>query len=125
ELKSSLTAARELLRERFEAKKILESDLSSLEKEYYEARNETTIYENKIKAAQKASNDLQSDINALKDNRSEASYKIQSTEEKAEIEFSMKLSEFVPDQETIDIDEDQLRDRSLYYKVRLDNYGEI
>ncbi|HMS30658.1 MAG TPA: chromosome segregation protein SMC [Saprospiraceae bacterium] len=125
ELKSSLTAARELLRERFEAKKILESDLSSLEKEYYEARNEITIYENKIKAAQKASNDLQSDINALKDNRSEASYKIQSTEEKTEIEFSMKLSEFVPDQETIDMDEDQLRDRSLYYKVRLDNYGEI
>jgi chromosome segregation protein len=61
----------------------------------------------------------------LKDNRSEASYKIQSTEEKAEIEFSMKLSQFVPDQETIDMDEDQLRDRSLYYKVRLDNYGEI
>lgn len=90
-----MTAARELLRERFEAKKILETDLSSLEREYYEARNEITLYENKIKAAQKASNDLQSDINALKDNRSEASYKIQSTEEKAEIEFSMKLSQFV------------------------------
>jgi chromosome segregation protein len=37
----------------------------------------------------------------------------------------LKLDEFVPDQETEGMDEDQLRERAMYYKVRLDNYGEV
>jgi chromosome segregation protein len=41
------------------------------------------------------------------------------------IEFNTNIDDFVPDQETEGMEEEQLRDRAMYYKVRLDNYGEI
>ncbi|MDQ3142379.1 MAG: chromosome segregation protein SMC [Bacteroidota bacterium] len=113
------------LQEQYEFKKSMEVNLSSLEQEYYQIRNVISEYETKIRGTDKSIQELQSIINTYKDQRSELKYKIQSNVEKAEIEFHTKLDEFTADQDTIELDEEQLRDRSMYYKVRLDNYGEI
>ena len=125
EIKQFLEAERDVLRQHYEDKKAMESDLSSLEKAYYDARNTIVNFENEIKASQRIISDFQSSINSLKDQKTEFNFKIQSAYEKAELEFGMKLDEFVPDQETDGMDELQLQDRAQYYKVRLDNYGEI
>ncbi|MBL0235161.1 MAG: chromosome segregation protein SMC [Saprospiraceae bacterium] len=113
------------LEDRFEFKKNMEADLSSLEQEYYTIRNTISEYEGKIRTAQRNISDIQSMTNSLKDQRSEFNYRIQSSYEKAMIEFNTNIDDFVPDQETEGMEEEQLRDRAMYYKVRLDNYGEI
>ena len=103
----------------------MESDLSTLETQYFDARNIISSYETRIRTHQKAILELQSTINTLKDQKSEFKYKIQSSYEKAEFEFQTSLDGFEPDEETVDMNEEQLRERANYYKVRLDNYGEI
>ncbi|HUN16750.1 MAG TPA: chromosome segregation protein SMC [Saprospiraceae bacterium] len=124
-LKNGLQELKADVEEKYQFRKGMESDLSSLESQYYDARNEMTIYETKIRGHQKAILELQSSVNTLKDQKSEFKYKIQSAYEKADIEFQTSLDGFVPDEETVDMNEDQLRERANYYKVRLDNYGEI
>lgn len=124
-LKSSLAALKIDLEDKYQFRKGMESDLTMLETEYLDARNTMTSHEASIRTHQKNILELQSIINTLKDQRSEFKYKIQSSYEKAEIEFQTTLDGFTPDEETVEMNEDQLRERANYYKIRLDNYGEI
>ncbi|MBK7880887.1 MAG: chromosome segregation protein SMC [Saprospiraceae bacterium] len=125
ELEKGLAEDKNQLVERFEYRKTIESDLTHLEQDYYEIRNTITGQETQIRSYQKAILEYQSSINTLKDQRSESNYKIQSTVERAELEFNTPLDKYVPEEEVEQMDEDALRDRVMYYKVRLDNYGEI
>ena len=125
ELDKGLAEDKNQLIERFEYRKTIESDLTHLEQDYYEIRNTITVQETQIRGYQKSILEYQSSINTLKDQRSESNYKIQSTVERAELEFNTPLDKYVPEEEVEQMDEDALRDRVMYYKVRLDNYGEI
>ncbi len=125
EIKLNLIELKEKLEEKYQFRKGMESDLSTLETQYFDARNIISSYETRIRTHQKAILELQSTINTLKDQKSEFKYKIQSSYEKAEFEFQTSLDGFEPDEETVDMNEEQLRERANYYKVRLDNYGEI
>jgi len=113
------------LEEQYGSKKLFENDLSLMEQEYLEIRNLISTKEHAIKEINRLIAEMQLNINNIKDERSNYNYKIQSTFERAELEFSMKLEEYVAEEEIETMDEDQLRDRVQYYKVRLDNYGEI
>ncbi len=106
-------------------RKELQSNLSTLEQEYYEVRNYISLADQGIKESQRSIYEYQSMINGLKEKKNEIIYKESSTRERAELEFGTKFENFQPDQETLEMDETQLADRVNYYKVRLDNYGEI
>ncbi|MEO6190468.1 MAG: chromosome segregation protein SMC [Saprospiraceae bacterium] len=109
----------------YAARKQMQDDLSNLEQSYYEVRNFISISDQSIKDLQRNIYELQSSINGLKEKRSDSQYRISSTTERAELEFGTKFENFVADEETLQMDEGQLADRVNYYKVRLDNYGEI
>ncbi|MBK7232789.1 MAG: chromosome segregation protein SMC [Saprospiraceae bacterium] len=124
-LKENILTFTTQLEEQYAFKKLFENDLSLMEQEYLEIRNQISTKENAIKEINRLIAEMQLNINNIKDERSNHNYKIQSTYERAELEFSMKLEEYVAEEEIETMDEDQLRDRVQYYKVRLDNYGEI
>lgn len=109
----------------YEERKEMQSSLTNLEQQYYEMRNHISISEQSIKDLQRNIYEMQSVINGLKEKRSDTQYKITALRERAELEFGTKFEDLKKDEETVDMTEEQLRDRVNYYKVRLDNYGEI
>lgn len=109
----------------YEGRKEMQSNLTTLEQQYYEKRNHISIAEQSIKDLQRSIYEMQSGINGLKEKRSDTQYKITALRERAELEFGTKFEDLKKDEETVDMTEEQLRDRVNYYKVRLDNYGEI
>ncbi len=109
----------------YEERKKLQTDLSQLEQEYYEVRNYISLADQNIKELQRKIYEFQSSINSLKEKKADINYRINSARERAELEFGTKFEDFKPDEETLQMDEYQLSDRVNYYKVRLDNYGEI
>ncbi|MEP7196845.1 MAG: chromosome segregation protein SMC [Saprospiraceae bacterium] len=113
------------LEKSYTIRKNMQSDLSTLEQEYYEIRNYISLADQSIKDIQRGIYESQSSINSLKEKRNDINYRMNSTQEKAELEFGTKFENFQPDAETLDMDENQLNDRVNYYKTRLDNYGEI
>ncbi len=125
ELEKAITSSKASLEERYEYRKNLELDLGQMERDYLEIRNSISVRETQIRDIQKQILELQSSINHAKDQRTDLNYKIQSTLERAELEFNLKLEDYVAEEEIEQMDEDQLRDRVQYYKVRLDNYGDI
>ncbi len=111
--------------ELIELRKTFESNLSELEREYYENRNALTAKEEKIKQGQGLLSELQSAINAIKDQRNECRFRLQSCYDKAKIEFNYDLHDYVPDGEMAEWEAERIAERAQYYKARLDNYGEI
>ncbi|MCC6816558.1 MAG: chromosome segregation protein SMC [Saprospiraceae bacterium] len=106
-------------------RKDLQNNLSILEQEYYEIRNYISLSEQSIKDSQRHTFESRSTINTLKEKKNETLYRVDSIRERAELEFGTKFENFEPDQETLNLDELQLAERVNYYKVRLDNYGEV
>ncbi|MBK9272408.1 MAG: hypothetical protein IPM48_12515 [Saprospiraceae bacterium] len=124
-LNQSIQNSNQKLQERYELKKFLEADLSQLEQEYFEIRNQISIKENQIKETNRSVSEMQSSINQIKDQRTNLNFRIQSTIERSELEFNLKIEDYISEEETDQMTEEQLRDRVQYYKVRLENYGEI
>jgi len=125
ELEISQAEYEKELVEVLEFRKNMDSNLTSLERDYYEARNRITEDEAKAKQHQRSIHDLQSAINGIKDQKAEFKFKIQSAYEKAELEFMAKLDEFVASEEDAGLDLEALISKSQYYKTRIDNYGEV
>jgi len=125
ELEKTIVSGKSNLEGLYEYRKNLVLDLSQMEKDYLEIRNSISLRESQVRDFQKQILELQSSINHTKDQRTDLNYRIQLTLERAELEFNLKLENYVAEEEIEQMDEDQLRDRVQYYKVRLDNYGEI
>lgn len=113
------------LEKAYEDRKNMQTALSTLEQEYYEIRNFISLCDQGLKDLQRNIYELQSAINVLKEKKSDNLFRITSAKERAELEFGTKFENFSPDEETALMNEEQLSDRVNYYKVRLDNYGEI
>lgn len=125
ELEISQAEYEKELVEVLEFRKNMDSNLTSLERDYYEARNRISEDEARAKQHQRSIHDLQSAINGIKDQKAEFKFKIQSAYEKAELEFMAKLDEFVASEEDAGLDLEALISKSQYYKTRIDNYGEV
>ena len=125
ELEHALTQYETELLEVLEFRKNMDSNLTTLERDYYEARNRISEDEAKAKQHQRSIHDLQSAINGIKDQKAEYKFRIQSAYEKAELEFMAKLDDFVASEEDEGLDLEALISKSQYYKTRIDNYGEV
>ncbi|MBK9721641.1 MAG: chromosome segregation protein SMC [Saprospiraceae bacterium] len=111
--------------EKLDFRKNMDSNLSTMETDYYEMRNLISEAEVKAKFHQKAIFELQSVVNQIKDQKAEFKFKIQSAYEKAQIEFLCNLDEFIASEEDLELDLEALQEKSQYYKTRIDNYGEV
>lgn len=116
---------REELASQLSFRKTMDSDLNSLESQYYETRNLISEKESKLKSHQRIISELQSQINSVRDQKAEIKYRIQSAHEKAQLEFMADLSSYTPDGEIEEFDFESLQEKSQYYKTRIENYGEV
>lgn len=116
---------REELASQLSFRKTMDSDLNSLESQYYETRNLIGEKESKLKSHQRIISELQSQINSVRDQKAEIKYRIQSAHEKAQLEFMADLSSYTPDGEIEEFDFESLQEKSQYYKTRIENYGEV
>lgn len=113
------------LLEKLEFRKNMDSNLSEIERAYYEMRNTISESETKVKTHQRAIHELQSAINQIKEQKAEFKFRIQSAYEIARIEFSADLDHYVPEESELEVELDSLEEKSRYYKTRIDNYGEV
>ncbi|MBK8955784.1 MAG: chromosome segregation protein SMC [Saprospiraceae bacterium] len=132
ELKKSLEELKEqqqtemaILAEKLEFRKTMDSDLSDLERNYYETRNQISELETKARLHQKNLHELQSQVNSIRDQKAEWRFRLQSAVEKARIEFHAELDNYIPEESEEPADLEQLQDKANYYKTRIDNYGEV
>jgi chromosome segregation protein len=113
------------LMEKLEFRKNMDSNLSAIEREYYELRNLISETEAKVKSHQRNIHDLQSLINGIKEQKAEFKFRIQSAQEIARIEFAADLEHYVPDEKDMELELEALEEKSRYYKSRIENYGEV
>lgn len=113
-----------ILIDQYKLKKEYESDLSGIEKEYFENRNIVSVFEDKISKYKHQLTKSQYLINQLKEKQLDLDFKMKSVNERLKIEFNIELNEIL-EYERTEEDEFLLEDKVGKLRNRLDNYGEV
>ncbi len=113
------------LHEQYEQKKSKETHLTEVEQGYYQQRNLISEGEEKIKQEEKKRTQLQIHINELKDQHNQLKYRLIAISERMEVEFGVRLEDITDEHLNEDIPLDELEEKVLRLRKRLENYGEI
>ncbi len=108
----------------YELKTTNEDDLTGIEKEYFEKRNNVNTLESEISKLKHQLTKSQYLINQLKEKKLDLDFKKKAINERLRIEFSIQLNDIL-NYERTDIDEFVLEDKVVKLRNRLDNYGEV
>src|SRR5690606_12752690 len=108
----------------YQQREQLTEGLNELEKAYYSLRKEINDAEDRL--AQERKNKDQSDLllSEFKDKVNEINLELNALTERLLVEFNLEADD-LEDQETIDLDEDQLKEKTARLKRQLDEFGAI
>lgn len=112
------------LQEMYQQREQLAEGLNELERTYYSLRKEINDAEDRL--TQERKNKDQSDLllNEFKDKVNEINLELNALTERLLVEFNLEAGD-LEDQETIDLEEDQLKEKTARLKKQLDEFGAI
>ena len=113
------------LHAKYQEKKEKEARLTDAEQKYYDQRNEINALEEKIKGVEKQRQQLQYQINEMKDHHNQLKYRLIAISERMEVEFGIRLEDITDEHMSDEIPLDELDMKVQRLRQRLENYGEI
>ncbi|WP_143306114.1 chromosome segregation protein SMC [Chitinophaga vietnamensis] len=111
----------ELFRQREEEEKAL----NEKDQEYYNFRNHLQELESTLRTKQRAKEQLEQQLNTIKDKVNELKLQLASMKERLSVEFKVNLDEILDEQRSSDMPVDELQASAERLKKRLENMGEI
>ena len=114
-----------LLMELSEKRQSVKTGLGSDEQLYFQLRNEISDKEDKIRSESRLINQLQLEINNVKDQLHDIRFKMNSVKERLDIEFSIRLEDYLSQEVDENIVVEDLEERLSKYRNRLQSFGEI
>nr|WP_295869814.1 chromosome segregation protein SMC [uncultured Chitinophaga sp.] len=111
----------ELFRQREEEEKAL----NEKDQEYYNFRNHLQELETTLRTKQRAREQLEQQLNVIKDKVNELKLQLASMKERLSVEFKVNLDEIIDEQRTSELPVDELQGSAERLKKRLENMGEI
>lgn len=118
-------AAEEGLVELFRQREEEEKALNEKDQEYYNFRNHLQELETTLRAKQRAREQLEQQLNVIKDKVNELKLQLASMKERLSVEFKVNLDEIIDEQRTSELPVDELQGSAERLKKRLENMGEI
>ena len=109
----------------YAAKKGKESELTTAEQQYFEARNEIHELEERIRSISREFQNSQYLVNQLKDEHNDIRFKLASVSERLQIEFNVKLEDILTEEVDRSLDLEELEIKVEKLRGRIENYGEI
>lgn len=103
----------------------VKAGLGANEQHYFQLRNDISEIEEKLRRETRHSNQLQLEINNLKDQLADLRFKINSVKERLSIEFGLSLDDFLVGKIEEKVDPVELDERLQKYRSRLQNFGEV
>lgn len=119
------SAAEDGLVELFRQREEEEKALNEKDQEYYNFRNHLQELETTLRAKQRAREQLEQQLNVIKDKVNELKLQLASMKERLSVEFKVNLDEIIDEQRTSELPVDELQGSAERLKKRLENMGEI
>ena len=111
----------ELFRQREEEEKAL----NEKDQEYYNFRNHLQELETALRTKQRAKEQLEQELNTVKDKVNELRLQLTSMKERLSVEFKVNLDEIIDEQRNSELSVDELHGSADRLKKRMENMGEI
>ncbi|RFS22046.1 chromosome segregation protein SMC [Chitinophaga silvatica] len=111
----------ELFRKREEEEKAL----NEKDQEYYNFRNHLQELESALRVKQRAKEQLEQQLNSIKDKVNELKLQLTSMKERLSVEFKVNLDEIIDEQRSSELPVDELQSSAEKLKKRMENMGEI
>lgn len=111
----------ELFRQREEEEKAL----NEKDQEYYNFRNHLQELETTLRTKQRAKEQLEQQLNTIKDKVNELRLQLASMKERLSVEFKVNLDEIIDEQRSSEQSVDELTGSAERLKKRMENMGEI
>ncbi|SJZ81789.1 condensin subunit Smc [Chitinophaga eiseniae] len=118
-------AAEDGLVELFRQREEEEKALNEKDQEYYNFRNHLQELETTLRTKQRAREQLEQQLNVIKDKVNELKLQLASMKERLSVEFKVNLDEIIDEQRTSELPVDELQGSAERLKKRLENMGEI
>lgn len=113
------------LQEMYQQRELLKEGLNDLEKSYYSLRKEINDAEDNL--SQERRNKDQSDIllSEFKDKVNEINLELNALKERLLVEFNLEANDLKAEEAEIEMEEDQLKEKTTKLKKQLDEFGAI
>ncbi|MCW3464694.1 chromosome segregation protein SMC [Chitinophaga nivalis] len=111
----------ELFRQREEEEKAL----NEKDQEYYNFRNHLQELESTLRTKQRTKEQLEQQLNVIKDKVNELKLQLASMKERLSVEFKVNLDEIIDEQRSSELSVDELQGSAERLKKRMENMGEI
>ena len=111
----------ELFRQREEEEKAL----NEKDQEYYNFRNHLQELETALRTKQRAKEQLEHELNTVKDKVNELRLQLTSMKERLSVEFKVNLDEIIDEQRSSELPVEELQGSAERLKKRMENMGEI
>lgn len=125
DIEDQLITIEKELKELYIEKKAFQSNLSEAEQDFLKARSLIVELEDTIKTLTKSQNQLQFNIQNLKDQFSEQKFQIQSIAERLKIEFNESINEFINQEINPETDYKKMEEELVKMKTKLHSYGDV
>jgi len=99
--------------------------LTEVENQYYEARGAINELEEQLKTQQKNRAHIDMLVNEIKDRSTEMRIELNAVRERLSVEFNVNLDNLMEGQPEEGLIEEEVREKALKIKSRLENFGEI
>ncbi|HEU4553496.1 MAG TPA: chromosome segregation protein SMC [Chitinophaga sp.] len=120
-----LSIAEDGLVDLFRKKEEEEKALNEKDQEYYNFRNQLQEKETALRSRQRAKEQLEQQLNTIKDKVNELKLQLASMKERLSVEFKVNLDEILDDARTSTLPVEELQGSAERLKKRLENMGEI
>ncbi|HVI48779.1 MAG TPA: chromosome segregation protein SMC [Chitinophaga sp.] len=120
-----LSLAEDGLVELFRKREEEEKALNEKDQEYYNFRNHLQELETALRTKQRAREQLEQQLNVVKDKVNELKLQLASMKERLSVEFKVNLDEIIDEQRSSELPVDELQAGAERLKKRLENMGEI
>lgn len=120
-----LSVAEEGLVDLFRKREEEEKALNEKDQEYYNFRNHLQELETTLRAKQRAREQLEQQLNIIKDKVNELKLQLTSMKERLSVEFKINLDEIIDEQRSSTLPTEELQGSAERLKKRLENMGEI
>lgn len=106
-------------------KENFEKNLSHVEVQYYDARGAINELEEQLKTQQKNRAHIDMLLNEIRDKATEMRIELNAVRERLSVEFNVNLDNLMEGEPEQGLIEEEVREKALKVKSRLDNFGEI
>ena len=124
-LAEELKSIQENLLKAYELRKEKEASLTEAEQNYFQARGGINELEDTLRKLNKKQQDIQILINNLKDKFADVKFEISAIAQRLRIEFELDINDFINQEVSSKLSEEELDLKVERIRNRLSNYGEI